>query len=193
MCFSIQAGEKVAILGGVGTGKTGLAEIVVGLKKPDRGRIWRNGEVAYVPQQFMLYKDLTVRENMEFTCGINNFSPIGIDAILEETGLGGSAQIRVERLPGGLQKMLQYASALCRDFSVIVMDEPMLGLDDQLRGYVRKLIDQLTREGKGLLILTSIAAEADSCEQTYRLAAMVESVDPIWKPALYTEPGGVRE
>jgi ABC-2 type transport system ATP-binding protein len=191
--FTIHSGEKVAIVGGAGSGKTCLAEMVVGLKKPDRGFVERKGGVAYVPQKFMLYGDLTVGENMEFTCGINNYDAIAVDTIMKKMGLEGYERVRANRLPHGMQKMLQYACALCRDFSVMIIDEPMVGLDDSSRERVEKLMSQLIAEGKGLLVLANTDAETGNADYKQRLVAVNDGMERTWRHNFYPEPNGVRE
>jgi ABC-type multidrug transport system ATPase subunit len=167
--FQIDPGEEVLIYGEAGTGKTTLEKLITGMMKPSIGWIERKGVLAVVTQDFSLYKDLTVQENLEFTCVINDFSQDNIPKIIAMTALDSYRKVKAIDLPVGLKKLLQFACAIARDYSVLVLDEPMVGLDKNLKLLVNEIIAKVIAGGKGVLYLTSSEADLKRNTKIYQL------------------------
>jgi ABC-type multidrug transport system ATPase subunit len=178
----VATGELVVIRGGSGSGKTTLAELLAGLTAPGSGRVERPAPVALVSQRFLLYQDLTVRENLEFYCKINDYQG-ELQSLLTWAGLERWVCERTGRIPVGCQKMLQLCVALTRESPLLIMDEPTVGLDGRQMVALTKLILELTGAGKGVLILTADDAGGEiAATRVYRLQdgrLTLDGVGPI--------------
>jgi ABC-type multidrug transport system ATPase subunit len=167
--FTVATGELVLIRGGSGSGKTTLAELLAGLITPNSGRVERPASVALVAQRFLLYQDLTVRENLEFYRKIHEYQG-ELQPLLRWAGLERWEGERAGLIPVGCQKMLQLCVALTRESSLIIMDEPTVGLDGRQMAALTKLLPELTGAGKGVLILTADGADCEiAATRVYRL------------------------
>jgi zinc transport system ATP-binding protein len=126
----LDPGEIVTIVGPNGAGKTTLLKVALGLVKPDSGSVWRRPglKLGYVPQR--LYVDpalpLKVRRLMSLT---QRHAPAAIQAALEETGVGQLIDADVHALSGGEFQRVLIARALLARPDVLVLDEPVQGVD----------------------------------------------------------------
>jgi ABC-type multidrug transport system ATPase subunit len=175
--LKIDRGDIIIIYGDCGSGKTLLSDILCGLKEPNLGSVVKNAPLAVATQEFTLYKDLTVSENLDFIFAINDRSPVGNSDIINLTGLTGRETIKAGKLPAGLKKMLQTACAIIQKTPVIIFDEPFSGLDQQLTAKFRHLMWALAKEGRGIVILTNQIFEEDLATQIFKLTAngLIES------------------
>ncbi len=153
--LKIASGDIIVIYGNSGSGKSLLGDILCGLKKPSRGLVERQAPVAFATQHFTLYKDLTVRENMDFIDAIHDNPAVNKANILSSTGLSGWENTRADKLPMGLRKMLQIACTAVQDTPLLIFDEPTCGLDQPLNVLFNRLIETLAKQNRGILILTS--------------------------------------
>ncbi|HEX2953451.1 MAG TPA: ATP-binding cassette domain-containing protein [Bacillota bacterium] len=167
--LEVHAGEKVAVIGETGVGKTVMAEMIVGLRKPHHGSIESFGDIAWVPQNFNLYRDLTVQENLEFVSTINGFDRSQIAELIQKTGFNGWEGCKVKKLSIGQQKMLLLAAALCQNYSILVMDEPTAGLSTAQRKTMMGIFDDITAVGQGILIFTDVDEDAALCDKVLKL------------------------
>ena len=147
-------GDIIDIYGIGGSGKTLLADILCGYKKPSTGDVEKYAAVAMATQEFTLYKDLTVRENVDFISAINDIQS-GMEQIIDLTGLAAWEEIRAGKLPAGLKKMLQIACAIRRKTPLIIFDEPTTGMDPELGNKFWQLAVLLAKEGRGIVIFTN--------------------------------------
>jgi ABC-type multidrug transport system ATPase subunit len=169
--LKIDNGEVIIIYGKIGSGKTALTDILGGLKKPSQGLVEKNALLAVATQEFTLYKDLTVRENLDFICTINNDGLTNLTDIIKLTGLNGWEMVKVFKLPVGLKKMLQTACAIVQKTPLIIFDEPTSGLDQELTVKFWLLIDRLAKEGRGIIIMTNQVSEEVSVAKVFNLTA----------------------
>ena len=153
--LKIGSGDIIVIYGNSGSGKSLLGDILCGLKKPNRGLVERHVPVAFATQHFTLYRDLTVRENLDFIDAIHDNASVNQVNILSSTGLTGWENTRADKLPMGLRKMLQIACAIVQDTPLIIFDEPVYGLDQPLSVLFNRVIEILSKQNRGILILTS--------------------------------------
>ena len=160
--FEVQAGEFVALIGSSGGGKSLLLKILVGLLKPDRGRVWVAGKevatlsrreleslrsrIGFVFQGGALFDSMTVYNNVAFP--LRERTNLGEKAIyqkvmkeLELVGLRDSARKYAAQLRGGMLKRVALARALVRDPEIILFDEPTTGLDPVVSRAVLDLFD----------------------------------------------------
>ena len=174
--FSIPFNQRVAILGGSGDGKTTLLKLIVGLLKPDSGRIVVDGEditdkkedelreirmkFSIVFQEGALFDSLNVKENIAF--GIREYSIMTEEEIdkkvrelLGEVGLEHAIELMPEELSGGmLRRVAIMRSVAAFDPKMFLYDEATTGLDPVNADIICKLILDLTQGGKGFIIVT---------------------------------------
>lgn len=167
--ITLKKGDILAIYGRTASGKTALLNIISGLTSPTSGTIEKKGVFSYAIQEFVLYEDLTVEENVDFACEANNFSHKDKSAFLGKTGLKGWENVRAKQLPEGLRKMLQIACAFSKDFDFILLDEPTLGVDYVLSKTVWSMINETAAAGKGVLLTASTEDDISHCKNIYRL------------------------
>jgi len=177
ICFSIDEGSLVGILGASGSGKTTLMNILSGIEKPTSGTIKINGldvigdctalegVLGYVPQDDLLIEDLTVFENLYFAARQcfkeKNKEEITslVDQTLSSLGLIEKRDLKVGSpfnrvISGGQRKRLNIALELIREPSVLFLDEPTSGLSSRDSENLMDLLRDLTLKGK--LIFTVI-------------------------------------
>lgn len=182
--LTVKRGEIFGFLGPNGSGKTTTIRMLCGLMTPDSGTgtclgydILRDTReikrlVGYVPQTFSLYKDLTVRENLEFIArvyGEHNHTQRARD-IMENLGLDHYTDILAGRLSGGWKQRLSLGAALIHHPKLLLLDEPTAGVDPKARREFWNDISRLTMEGITALVSTHYMDEAERCN---RLAYIV--------------------
>jgi ABC-type sugar transport system ATPase subunit len=142
----LRGGRTIAILGPNGSGKTTLLRVVAGLERPQTGRVSPGGSpVAYVFQEDVFLRR-TVRENLELGLRLRGVDqPLLRTRVEESVALLGIAHLmdrRADRLSGGEGRRVSLARALCLRAPLVLLDEPLDGLDE--RTYVH-LLDELPR------------------------------------------------
>jgi ABC-type multidrug transport system ATPase subunit len=152
--LTLAAGETVMVRGGSGVGKSTLAALLLGLEKATSGRVERLVTVAGVTQRFLLYQELTVKENLEFFSRINDYQG-DLERLLTWGGLAQRQRERARKLPSGYQKMLQLCVALTREPALLICDEPTVGLDERQTEVWRQLLAEFKKAGKGTVIVTT--------------------------------------
>ena len=166
LSLSVATGEVVALLGPSGAGKSTLLRVIAGLLQPDEGSVWLDDRnvtevathrrsVGLVFQDEQLFPHLTVAENVGFGLRMQGASRSDIAArvaeLLELVGLGASANLHVTKLSGGEAKRVALVRSLAPRPAVLLLDEPLTGLD-------RELHDRLAVELAGLLRATGTTA-----------------------------------
>ena len=179
--FSIRKGGLAALAGPDGAGKTTLLRLLAGLMKADRGTVSVLGfdaakdpqaiqsRISYMPQQFGLYDDLTVRENLDLYADLH-----GVTAetrrtqyanLMEMTGLDPFQTRLSGQLSGGMKQKLGLACTLVHSPELLLLDEPTVGVDPLSRRELWEIIHKLIKEGMTVLISTSYLDEAAACER----------------------------
>lgn len=151
-------GELVAIIGPNGAGKTTLLSILAGISKPDAGEVQvPQGEVGWVPQQAALYRRLTVEENLMLFARLEKHEDprASAEQMLELTGLGERRGEIVARLSGGNQQRINIAIGLLARPSVLLLDEPSVGLDPRQRARLWEFVSALASEGGTTVIFST--------------------------------------
>lgn len=172
----VQAGEIYGLLGPNGSGKTTLMRLLVGLAKadsgearvlgrrmPDRGLL---AEIGYMTQAEALYTDLTARENVLFFAalsGVRTASRIG--EALELVELQARANDLVSSLSGGLRRRVSLACSLVHRPRLLILDEPTVGVDPQLRVAFWEHFRRLAEAGVTLVISSHVMDEAGRCDR----------------------------
>ncbi len=166
--ITFQAGELTAIVGANGAGKTTLLNILATLERPSRGRVrydtyeWEEfarrgrGLIGWVSHQRLLYDDLTGRENLTFYAQMHGLEDISADVErwLDRVGLTDAADRTVSAYSRGMVQRLTIARAMLNDPRLILLDEPLTGLDRAGREDMAELFAEL-KERQKILVLTT--------------------------------------
>jgi ABC-2 type transport system ATP-binding protein len=174
--LSIHAGEIYGLLGPNGSGKTTLIRLLIGLLKPSSGRVAILGrpmpnkeilaQVGYMTQASALYEDLTILENLTFfaaMCG--NVDRDFISHVLELVELQDRARSLVRTLSGGLRQRTSLACALVHRPRLLLLDEPTVGVDPQLRMAFWRYFREMAASGVTLIISSHVMDEAERCDR----------------------------
>ncbi|MBI4362228.1 MAG: ABC transporter ATP-binding protein [Euryarchaeota archaeon] len=177
--FAIARGESLAVVGANGSGKTTLVKLCGGLLRPGGGSVRVMGEdprvsararrrVGLLTHAPFLYPELTARENLEFyghLYGVRELH-MRIPELLNSVGLGPRGGERVSGYSRGMRQRLGLARALLHDPGVLLLDEPIAGLDVQGKELLRGL---LSRFPGAILLTTGDPGEASLCRRQARL------------------------
>ena len=159
LSLHIEKGGRIAIMGPSGCGKTSLLKAVVGLIKAEKGSISLVGKVAFVFQEPRLLPWLSALDNINAVLSDSPATLAEARKWLEAVGLGDAADKYPAELSGGMQQRLNIARALAYGGDVLLLDEPLKGLDAETKAAVAELI-RSSSAGKTLLLVTHDEAEA---------------------------------
>jgi len=174
--FSINADERVAILGGSGDGKTTVLKLILGLLRPDSGKILIDGEeitdktedqlrevrmkFSIVFQEGALFDSLSVKENVAFWLReYTRMSEEEIDRrvreLLKRVGVEHAIEMMPEELSGGMHRRVAIARSMAAyEPKMFLYDEPTTGIDPANADTICKLILDLSKNGKGVMVVT---------------------------------------
>ena len=168
--LSVAKGEVVGLLGPNGAGKTTCFYSVMGLVKPDSGRIMLNGEditrlpmyrrailgLGYLPQETSIFRGLSVEQNimavLELAEPDTATREARLEQLLDEFGLARLRSASAMALSGGERRRCEIARALAANPSIILLDEPFAGIDPISINDIRDLVRDLKKRGIGVLI-----------------------------------------
>ncbi len=178
LSLKIETGITYGLLGPNGAGKTTLIRCIIGLLQPDSGQVWVLGRrmpdksvlahIGYMTQAAALYDDLTVRQNVEFfaaMCGLNQHSGEAVDQAIALVDLSDRANSRVRELSGGMKQRCSLACALVHNPAVLLLDEPTVGVDPQLRVQFWSHFRKLNEQGVTLIVSSHVMDEAERCDR----------------------------
>ena len=170
--LTIRPGEVVALLGPNGAGKTTTIDMLLGLSRPDGGRVSVYGRapqeavalglVSAVMQTGGLLKDYTVEETVRLSAVLFGRGRAEVDAALERAGLTEIRKRLVGKCSGGQQQRLRFAMALLPDAELLILDEPTTGMDVSGRHDFWSAIRQDARGGRTVIFATHYLDEADA-------------------------------
>ena len=173
--FTVKAGDYLCIVGENGSGKTTLMKTLLGLREPISGEIipgdgLRPNEIGYLPQQTVVQKDFpaSVREivlsGCQGRCGLRPFYNTAEKQLAEENmkrmGIADLADKCYRELSGGQQQRVLLARALCATRKILLLDEPVSGLDPTVTTEMYELIQTLNREGVTIIMISHDIAAA---------------------------------
>jgi ABC-2 type transport system ATP-binding protein len=186
--FQIHRGELFGLLGPNGAGKTTLISVLSSLLKPSSGRatirslnvVDKAKEIklfiGIVPQEIALYPTLSALENLSFYGRMYGLRgphlKKRIDELLDMIGLADRKEERVDKFSGGMKRRLNLAIGLIHKPELLLLDEPMVGVDPQSRNHILESIRALKAEGTTMIYTTHYMEEAEQlCD---RVAIMDE-------------------
>ncbi len=198
----VRQGEVVGLLGPNGAGKTTTFYMVVGLVRPDQGKIELCGEdvseqpmferaqrgIAYLPQEPSVFRQLSVRETILAVLEIlpeyrsqKKKQQEKLDSLIEELDLNKVADSKAFALSGGERRRVEIARALACSPSFMLLDEPFAGIDPIVVGDLKVLVRGLQERGIGILITDHNVRETlQICDRSYILSngKVIESGTP---------------
>jgi len=177
LSLTVNKGELFGFLGPNGAGKTTTIKIMTGLLRPESGSVKICGidvsrepenakmKIGYVPDTPYLYEKLTAREYLEFTGGLFGVPRSELSAKIEWLfdlfGMDGWADRRCEEYSHGMRQKVVFGAAFVHDPEVLVVDEPMVGLDPQSMRLVKDMLRLYTARGVSVFVSTHILSVAE--------------------------------
>jgi ABC-2 type transport system ATP-binding protein len=175
--LSVQKGEFFGFLGPNGAGKTTTIKILTGLLRPENGTTRICGidiskepeaakaKIGYVPDSPFLYEKLSAREFLEFSGGLYGVPQeklkTQIEWLFELFGMDDWADRRCEEYSHGMRQKVVFSSAFVHDPQVLIIDEPMVGLDPQSMRLVKDVLKLYARRGTTVFVSTHILSVAE--------------------------------
>lgn len=184
--FTVKRGVVTGLIGPDSAGKTTLMRLAVGLLLPDTGSITVLGNdaatqslaiqsaIGYMPQRFGLYEDLTVQENLDLYADLQGVSKSvrkeRYQDLMQMAELTAFTTRLAGQLSGGMKQKLGLACALIRQPSLLLLDEPTVGVDPLSRRELWAIVYRLVKEqGTSVLLSTAYLDEAERCNQVILL------------------------
>ncbi|MFI1169601.1 ABC transporter ATP-binding protein [Streptomyces sp. NPDC020801] len=175
--LSIAPGETYGLLGPNGAGKTTTIRMICGLLRADAGHVYvagrpvttaagpAKGLIGFVPQDVALYPDLSVRENLRFFGRLYRLPrrrlEHRVDEVLDLIDLRGRAGDRVDSLSGGMRRRLNIGAGLVHSPTLLILDEPTVGVDPQSRHAILESVTRFGEAGMAILYTTHYMEEAE--------------------------------
>ncbi|MFZ0492909.1 MAG: ABC transporter ATP-binding protein [Acidimicrobiia bacterium] len=175
--FHVDQGETYGLLGPNGAGKTTTISMIAGLLTADAGSVIVAGNrvttrsvaakaaIGLVPQDLAIYPDLTARENIRFFGKLYRLGSTELatrtDEVLEIIGLSDRADDRVESYSGGMKRRLNIGIGLLHEPTLLILDEPTVGVDPQSRNAILENVEQLGKRGMAVIYTTHYMEEAE--------------------------------
>jgi ABC-2 type transport system ATP-binding protein len=175
--FEIAPGETYGLLGPNGAGKTTTISMICGILARDEGSVVvagqpldtgataAKGAIGYVPQDLAIYPDLTARENLVFFGRLYGMGgpalAAKVDEVLRIIDLADRAKERTEHFSGGMKRRLNIGIGLLHTPTLLVLDEPTVGVDPQSRNAILSSVETLRDAGMGILYTTHYMEEAE--------------------------------
>ena len=172
--LTLSRGQALGLLGPNGSGKSTLINVLIGLRTPQSGSVRHQGDrvpvIAWVPQEYAFYPQLTCRENLEFFVSMLDVSAAESAARIEQVehscGMQEFAFKLARHCSGGVRRRLNIAIALLQQPDVLLLDEPTVGVDPQSRSFLLDQVRQLVQGGTAILYATHYMEEASAvCNQ----------------------------
>ena len=166
--FSLAGGEAMALLGPNGAGKSTLLRLLAGLHKPQQGRVWFAGEemrsddaeqrrlLGFFSHELLLYAGLSARENLRFFAALFGLdrADARIEAVLTAVGLDWVGARPVRAMSRGMAQRLTTARALLHEPQLLLLDEPMTGLDPTGIRALEEILVRFRERGGAILLTT---------------------------------------
>src|SRR5215469_13579495 len=175
LTMQVEDGEVFGFLGPNGAGKSTTIKLLTGLIFPTAGSarilgkpisdISMHQDIGYLPEQPYFYDYLTAAELLDYFAQIHNLKASDrrerVDRMLKKVGLETARKIQLRKYSKGMLQRVGLAQAILHDPKVVILDEPMSGLDPLGRREVRDIILELKKEGRTVLFSTHILSDAE--------------------------------
>jgi ABC-2 type transport system ATP-binding protein len=194
--LEVPAGRIFALIGPSGSGKSTTVRMLLGLEAPDAGELRVLGadpasfsqqdrqRIGYMPQAMALYRDLSLRHNLQFVASLYGLpwrgrwarsdagkaARVRVQDTLAFLGLTDQQHTRLADASGGEQRRLALAAALIHEPSLLVLDEPTAGIDPMLRREIWDRLGELRDQGVTIFVTTQYVEEAAHCDVVAILA-----------------------
>ncbi len=175
--MEVEEGEILGLLGPNGCGKTTAINCILSLLSFDKGEIEIFGqkmtpnsydikrEIGVVPQEVSVFDNLTVRENIDYFCGLYVEDKVTrkqyVEEAIEFVGLKDYVKFYPKKLSGGLKRRLNIACGIAHKPKLIFLDEPTVAVDAQSRNFILDGIKKLNQEGSTIIYTTHYLEEAE--------------------------------
>ena len=175
--MEVEEGEILGLLGPNGCGKTTAINCILSLLNYDKGEIQVFGQkmtpnsyeikrqIGMVPQEVSVFENLTVKENIDYFCGLyiddKSLREQYVDEAIEFVGLKEYAKFYPKKLSGGLKRRLNKACGIVHKPKLIFLDEPTVAVDAQSRNFILNGIKKLNAEGSTIIYTTHYLEEAE--------------------------------
>ncbi|BAZ45352.1 ABC transporter ATP-binding component [Chondrocystis sp. NIES-4102] len=179
--LEVKYGEIYGLLGANGAGKTTTIKMLCGLLPKSAGEMILAGQtdnlhssqvrsrLGYMSQKFTLYDDLTIRQNLEFYCGVysvpSKLRQEKINWVLTTCGLLGKENTVTGSLPGGWKQRVAFGASVMHEPEILFLDEPTSGVDPLARRQFWRLIRNFAQQGTAILVTTHYLEEAENCNR----------------------------
>ena len=174
--IDIPKSSSVGLIGPSGSGKTTIIKLILGLLSPQEGSIkinnqnYSHNDLGYMPQQYALYEELSVSENLEIFSNLNNISKKyevkkRSHDLLNLIELSDKAKELVHNLSGGMKQRLSMAIAMINNPQILLLDEPTVGIDPVLRESFWKHFKKLNENEITILITSHVMDDAMKCDK----------------------------
>jgi ABC-2 type transport system ATP-binding protein len=170
----VRAGEVYGLLGPNGSGKTTLIRSLLGMVKPDAGTVRVLGRsmpdlsvlphIGYMTQAAALYPDLSVAENVRFFAAITGAEQ-NVDQALRLVAMESRPNSVVATLSGGMRTRVSLACAIVHRPRLLLLDEPTVGVDPQLRRRLWEQFRAMASEGRTIVVSSHVMDEAARCDR----------------------------
>lgn len=176
--LSVSSGEILGLIGPSGSGKTTLINSIMGMLKPKKGSVTVLGttmpnrkvlaRIGFMAQADALYETLTARENLTFFGQMQGMDPKDlpeqIDYATKVVSLNEDLDKHVGDYSGGMKRRLSLAIALVSNPDILILDEPTVGIDPELRQQIWQELHRLSQEGKTILLTTHVMDDAEESD-----------------------------
>ena len=180
----VSPGELVAVIGGSGAGKSTILNCMCGYLKPSQGQVFINGvdlyqnfdalkkTVGYVPQQDIVYDNLTLRDMLSYTARLRLPDDVTaaerercINRAIETVELGDKRNSLIKSLSGGQRKRASIAVELLSDPNLLFLDEPASGLDPGTERSLMRSLRNMADNGKTVILVTHSTLQLQMCDR----------------------------
>jgi len=168
--LTLSRGQSLGLLGPNGSGKSTLINVLLGLRTPQSGTVQRLGDppptIAWVPQEYAFYPQLTCLENLRFFVGMlglpraerdSRVAQVTAACVLEEF-----ANKQARHCSGGVRRRLNIAIALLQRPDILLLDEPTVGVDPQSRAFLLDQVRQFVQQGTTIVYATHYMEEVSA-------------------------------
>ncbi|OCA82324.1 ABC transporter ATP-binding protein [Bacillus sp. FJAT-27225] len=177
--LEIRRGEIFGLLGPSGAGKTTIVRQLIGLEIPTEGENWLFGEkmpslklvekAGYMSQSDALYAELSAKDNLEFFAALYGLKgrkrQERIREVMDLVQLGDDLNKPVSAFSGGMKRRLSLAAAMLHEPTLLILDEPTVGIDPVLRKGIWDQFYELKEAGTAIIVTTHVMDEAEKCDR----------------------------